>query len=44
MARRTILKLVMYDDGTYELSRGTDCDSKPQKGQMKKKKKKKKGT
>lgn len=41
MARKSTLKLVVYDDGYYELSRGTDCDDRPVKGKMKKKKKKK---
>jgi len=41
MAKKTILKVVVYDDGTYELSRGPDCDSPPVKGNTKKKKRKK---
>lgn len=42
MARKSTLKLIVYDDGSYELSRGTDCDGNSQKGTVKKKKKKKK--
>jgi hypothetical protein len=44
MARKSILKVAFYDDGTYELSRGSDCDGKVVKGKVAKKKKKKKGT
>jgi hypothetical protein len=42
MARKTTLKVILYDDSTYEISRGTDCDDEDVKGKMKKKKKKKK--
>ena len=42
MPKKTVLSVVVYDDGSYELSRGSDCDSPPVKGYTKKKKKKKK--
>lgn len=43
MAKKTVLRVLVYDNGTYELSRGSDCDDRlPVKGTMKKRKKKKK--
>jgi hypothetical protein len=42
MAKKTILKVTVFDDGTAEISRGSDCDNKVTRIPTKKKKAKKK--